>query len=60
MKFVDVIKKKIMVQNIGNAKQQISVNTFTLENRIHIGSFATKFVGKPGNRTFLTLKFFLY
>ena len=36
-----VIREKIMLQYLGNLKQQESVHTFTLENIVHISTVAT-------------------
>ena len=49
-----------MSQSTGNLYQQSRINTFTLENIIHIGTVTTKFVCEPRNRTTLTVEFFFY
>ncbi len=48
-----------MMQNIRNTEQQIGIDAFTLENRVHIGPLATQFVGEPRYGTFLALEFLL-
>ena len=45
-----------MTQSSGNLDQQRRIDTFTLENIIHIGTVATKFVCEPGNGAALTIE----
>ena len=45
-----------MSQSTGNLYQQSRINTFTLENIVHIGTVATKFVCEPGNGATLTIE----
>ena len=45
-----------MIQSPGNLGQQRRIDTFTLENIVHIGAVATKFVCEPRNGTSLTVK----
>ena len=49
-----------MFQSTGNLNQQGSINTFTLENIVHIGTVATKFVCEPRNGASLTVKLLFY
>lgn len=53
-----IIDKEIMLQCPRDFDQQSRINTFTLENIVHIGAVATQLVRQPGSRTPLTIKFF--
>lgn len=51
-----VIDKEIMVQYSGYPGQQSCINTFTLENIVHIGTVATELVCEPGNGAALSVE----
>ena len=51
-----IVSKEIVSQSLGNLDQQRRIDTFTLENIIHIGTVATKFVCEPGNGATLTIE----
>ena len=45
-----------MTQSPGNLDQQCRIDTFTLENIIHIGAVATELVREPGNGATLPIE----
>ena len=45
-----------MTQSPGNLGQQRRINTFTLENIVHIGAVATELVREPGNGATLPIE----
>ena len=55
-----VVAKKVVVEHLRYTQKQVGVDTFSFENGINIGAFATDLCSKPRDTTSLSAKFALY
>ena len=55
-----VVAKKVVVEHLRYTQKQFGVDTFSFENGINIGAFATDLCSKPRDTTSLSAKFALY
>lgn len=54
------IQEKVVIEYSGNALQQSCIDSRLAEYLIYVRTSIEKLLRKPGNRTALSLKFFLY
>ena len=54
-----VVGKEVVLEDDGDAQEQLRVNGWPLENLVDIGAVAIKFAGEPTDGSLLLFKFLL-